>query len=334
MKKLFSIMLALTTLVACSNTATSSTDAPASASAETPTTAESAASSEESKAYKIGFAFMSLSDTSIAVIRDDAQKRCDERGYTLVVGDAGGDPAKQISDVETMIIQGVDAIVVQCVDADALKSTLEDAQSKGIKILSFGMDSGVYDAFYVCDNKAVGTAVGEMVADFINNELNGEAEVAVLEMGLGMANTNERDAAVKETITSLAPNAKIVGVAAALDTPGALDAVESLLQANPNISVVATLTDGAALGAAQAMEASGKDPAKTAVFGSDISAVGAEEMINGKGFYKGSTDVDSLVLGIRCVDLATSLIEGTQTETIIPMNVDKIDASSASTFVK
>ena len=59
-------------------------------------------------------------------------------GLELIHGTTqNGDLAHQLAEVSAWIDQGVDAIVVMPIDADALQPLLERAQSQGIRFLSY-----------------------------------------------------------------------------------------------------------------------------------------------------------------------------------------------------
>lgn len=67
---------------------------------------------EGDSSITIGFSSKTNSDTFVKNIADAAEARAKELGINLVMMDAAGDVNKQISDCETMIAQGVDALVV------------------------------------------------------------------------------------------------------------------------------------------------------------------------------------------------------------------------------
>ena len=113
------LLVAAMTLAGCGGKA----EAPASTGGDdTGTEAPAADSGDDTEApageakdnadITIGFSSKDNSDTFVAAIADAAQARADELGVNLVMYDAGGDVNKQISDVETMIAQKVDAVIV------------------------------------------------------------------------------------------------------------------------------------------------------------------------------------------------------------------------------
>lgn len=344
MKKLIAIVmtacLALS-MAACSTSATATTTAAAASTDAAATTAaaadSTAAATEQSattagKKLKIGFIFMSLADVSLTAIKEDAKAECDALGIDLTVVDGNADSATQITAIEDMITAGMDAIIIQAADKTALTPYLQKAMDAGIKVLAFGIATEVNDAWYRNDPVVIGTAVGTSAGEWINANLGGEATVGILDFPMVPSLIIRADN-MKAALLKTCPNVKIVATNSAIDTETALNMVENMLQATPDINVICSLSDGAGLGAVEAFKAAGKDSTKCAVFGSDISQLGAQALIEG-GFYKGSISVDSLVLGKNAIDLCVKLVNGEPVDKEVFMAVTPVDASNAADFLK
>ena len=82
-----------------------------------------AAAEKENADITIGFSSKDNSDMFVKNISDAAEARAKELGVNLVLTDAEGDVNKQISDCETLITQGVDALVVIPQNVDCLLYT-------------------------------------------------------------------------------------------------------------------------------------------------------------------------------------------------------------------
>ena len=100
-------------------------------------------------------------------------------GVKMQFNDAGGyaNIAEQNSQVEDCVSQGVDAIVVGAVSADALDPVLAIAQDAGVKVIDGGngINSSHVDARAVLDYYQMGQAIGEHLAS-----LGEELKVALL----------------------------------------------------------------------------------------------------------------------------------------------------------
>ena len=90
---------------------------------------------EENSQYVIGFSSKDNSDTFVANIADAAVAKAEELGVKLLMYDARGDVNQQISDVETMIAQGVDAIVVIPQSVEGSAPVVQMCNDAGIPII-------------------------------------------------------------------------------------------------------------------------------------------------------------------------------------------------------
>lgn len=92
----------------------------------------------------------------------------------VVVVNRNGGPTEQIADLENLISQGVDAIILNPTDREALNATLEEAINQGIVVVA--VDQAVTaDGAYVATNDQV--AYGELGARWLFDQLGGEGKV-------------------------------------------------------------------------------------------------------------------------------------------------------------
>jgi ribose transport system substrate-binding protein len=92
----------------------------------------------------------------------------------VVVVNRNGGPTEQIADLENLISQGVDAIILNPTDREALNATLEEAISQGIVVVA--VDQAVTaEGAYVATNDQV--AYGEIGARWLFYALGGEGRV-------------------------------------------------------------------------------------------------------------------------------------------------------------
>lgn len=85
-------------------------------------------------------------------------------GDTYISSDAQASAAKQLTDVESLIAQGANALVILSVDSGAVGAAVDAAAAEGIPVL--GYDRLIEDdrAFYLTfDNKGVGRIIAETV---------------------------------------------------------------------------------------------------------------------------------------------------------------------------
>ena len=85
-------------------------------------------------------------------------------GNTYVSADAESSSAKQLTDIEALITQGVDALIINAWDKDAIAPAIEAAANEGIPVV--GYDRLIEDArtFYLTfDNVGVGRIIAKSV---------------------------------------------------------------------------------------------------------------------------------------------------------------------------
>lgn len=86
-------------------------------------------------------------------------------GDKYISADAQASAAKQLTDVESLIAQGADALVILAMDKDAIGPAVDKAAAEGIPVL--GYDRLIEDerAFYLTfDNKGVGKIIAQEVS--------------------------------------------------------------------------------------------------------------------------------------------------------------------------
>ncbi|HEY9575293.1 MAG TPA: substrate-binding domain-containing protein [Lachnospiraceae bacterium] len=139
----------------------------------------------DNKGITIGFSSKDNSDQFVKQIADAAQKEADELGIKLIMNDAGGDVNRQINDVETLIAQGVDAIVVIPQSVEGSAPVVSMCNEAGIPII---VDNGDiqdknYTGFVGCTDQESGEILGQWFVDNLEKESN----VCILEGPMGQS---------------------------------------------------------------------------------------------------------------------------------------------------
>jgi ABC-type sugar transport system substrate-binding protein len=105
-----------------------------SAATTAPASAAPAASAAAGGGGTIGVAFPN-SDTFLSRVQDGMKAEAAAKGVTVDIKDAKDDTAAQLSQVENMISQKVDAIVVVPVDTSAAQPMADAAKKAGIPLV-------------------------------------------------------------------------------------------------------------------------------------------------------------------------------------------------------
>lgn len=312
MKKICLIVVAVllaASLAACSAVTTDAPSAPASADAtqEASAGAESKAPAVEG-AKKIGVSVADQSNPFYIEILD-GMKSAVKDGDELIVMDAGFDAAKQITDIEDMIQQGVSVMMIDPVDSNGIQASLEACKNANIPIVCY--NSPVDDASSVASTVATDNFMaGQLIGEALGKAMDGKGEVVMLTYNVAQV-CADRANGFKDAIGKY-PDIKIVGeqeIQPGVDT--ALPVMENMLQAYPNITGVFALNDPSAIGCAAAVESAGKlDTIK--IVGVDGSEDGIKAIKEGKMFASASQDPTQI--GKQSIETAYKVLAGDTVE--------------------
>ncbi len=205
--------------------------------------------------YKIGVSLSTLNNPFFVSIREGIEEKAKEEGAEVVISDAQNDSSVQSNQIEDLITQKVDLIIINPVDSTAISSSVQKANEANIPVIC--VDRGSEDGeilSLVASNNVEG---GKMAGEFILEKVGENAEVIQLEGIPGASSTRERgqgfEEATKDKINLVASQP------ANFDRAEGLTVMENLLQAQPDVKAVFCQNDEMALGASEAIKASGKD---------------------------------------------------------------------------
>lgn len=209
-------------------------------------------------AQTIGLSVSTLNNPFFVDLRDGAQEMADELGFELLVTDAQDSVSTQISDIEDLIQRGVDVLIVNPTDSAAVVPAVMGANDAGIPVIAVdrGVDGGDLAYFIASDN----VAGGATAAEYICEQLGGSGNVVELEGIPGVSATNERGQGFNTYMDENCSGVEIVSRQTAnFNRAEGLTVMENVLTAEPDIDAVFAHNDEMALGALQAIEASGRD---------------------------------------------------------------------------
>ena len=126
-----------------------------------------------------------------------AQAVADGDVKEVIVANRNGGPTEQIADMQNLISQGVDAIIVNPSDREALNPVIDAAHQKGIVVVS--VDQAVTDEnAYVVTNDQV--AVGRIGAKWLFDQMGGKGDVLYMRGIDGVPADSDRDQGFHETL--------------------------------------------------------------------------------------------------------------------------------------
>jgi len=188
-----------------------------------------------------------------------AEDKAKELGLEPLVYAATGhaDVQEQQNIVEDLIQQKVDGILLAPLDTQALKVAMEEAHAAGIPVVLFDSNP-IEGAPFVT---AIGTdniAASAIAAEYLIKKFNGQAKVAQIEGEPGAQNALFRVKGFQEKLKE-APGMQLVASQTGhWTTAGAMQAMENILQANPDIDAVFASSDMMGVGVVEALKAADK----------------------------------------------------------------------------
>ncbi len=227
--------------------------------------------------------------------------------------------------MEDMITKNVDALVVAPSQPKAAISVFNSADDAGIPVLlaDTNADWDKKVTFLGTGNEAAGKIGGEYIA----KALGSGAEIVVVRGALGDLTHDQRSNGAADA--AKAAGCKVVDIQPAdSDMAKAMDVMENMIQAYPDIKGVFCTSDAMAIGANRAVEKSGKD---IMVIGFDAIPVAVEEIMKGKTF-KGSVAQSPYNIGYMGVENAVKAAKGESVDKRIDTGAKMIDASNVQAY--
>lgn len=210
---------------------------------------------EGSSGNVIGFSVSTLNNPFFVTLTEGARKAATENNVELVVVDAGDDAAKQTSDIEDLVSRNVGVLIVNPVDSDAVAPAVKSAMSQGIKVIA--VDRGVNGVDVDCQIASDNVAGARMATEYLMDLVGEGAKVAELQGVPGASATIDRGAGFHQVADQSLQVA--ASQTANFNRAEGMTVMENILQSDGTIKGVFAHNDEMALGAVEAVAASGKD---------------------------------------------------------------------------
>ncbi len=230
--------------------------------------------------YKVGFAQTESNNPWRIAQTNSMQGEAEKRGWQLVYTDAAGSAAKQVSDVNSMIAQGVDLIFLAPREEKPLIPAIMAARDAGIPVIlldrNVDQSLAAAGADYVCFIGSDFISEGQRVAEWLAKNANGKSKIIELEGTTGSSPANDRKKGFDDAITAAGGFTILASQTGDFNRDKGRQVAETLLQANPDADIIYAHNDEMAIGAISAVEAAGKVPGKDVLI---LSIDGGKEII-------------------------------------------------------
>lgn len=280
--------------------------------------------------YKIGYAVSDMTNPIWAAMCTEFESYGAEKGFDVTVVDCQNDSGKQVTQIENFITSGCDVICIAAADENALGAVIDQAHEAGIYVVAYTQSLPNADAFYTVDNYTLGYEIGKAAADWANEHFDGKCEAALLSMEYVKAGVErgqgERDGLLQNS------QCELVFEKDAITAAPAMDATETMLQAHPDVKIIMCIGDGGAIGAAEAVKASGIDYSDFGIFSADATDEALTMMLNGDPIRVTMDLGGGVEHGRKMIDIALELLNGGEGgEYYMPIN--RVDIENANDYL-
>jgi len=291
------------------------------------TTSGSGGTSAPAKQYTIGFTNPIASNDQLHTLQEAIEARAEAMGSKVISLDDNLDVNKQISDIDQLVTQKVDAIIVFPLDPNAITPAVERAQAAGIKTIGINATLGNEGA---ADAKPFDAAVNqgekemaEGTAQFVIDQLGGKGNVLGIGLGIPVPTIEYQMQVMEDEVTKGGLKWLDRVDNPTDDAAGAQPVVEQALLRFPDVNAIMAYNDPSALGAVAAVKASDQQ--------GDIVITGANGVALDQvrsGDIALSYDLLPWVQGICYVNVITDLLTGADVPVTTTAPVQQITADT------
>lgn len=250
---------------------------------ETKTSKETKETKTESDGEGSGKVFMTVSNQQnefMVGMAENFQEVGKEKGYKCQLMDADLDATKQVSQIETAISEGAEAILIEPCSVDGLTSGIQAAHDAGIPIFVIHNNVSATDLITSLIHVDVNQG-GQLKMEQCMEDIGGKGDIAIMTGTLGQDTTNQICGGYDEVLKDY-PDVNVVFEGAG--NWGATDAAplaENWLASGKNIDAIVCNNDGMALGVLPVLETAGKT-GDIKVYGLDATTEGLKAVKEGK----------------------------------------------------
>jgi ribose transport system substrate-binding protein len=256
-------------------------------------------------------------------MNEGAQEAADEVGCELTIVNANNDAARQSSDIESFVSEGVDAIIVVAIDVNGVLPAVSAARDAGIKVVAIDaqLEEGSVETFVGVDNEKAGAEAGQWVVDA---GLAQDATYGIVDARNSFIQNQREDAfrsvvdAAGATFTQAVSGDNVQEQAA--------DAAQNLVTAQPDLDFVYTTGEPATVGAVAALDPGGD----TKIIGWDLTA----EVIGGidSGLVLAVIQQNPREEGVQAIYELSSILAGGEPKGFIDVPITVVTADNVDDF--
>ncbi len=283
-----------------------------------------------SKKHSIAVVVSTLNNPWFVFLAETAAAKAKSLGYETKIYDSQNNTALESDHFENIIVSGYEAILFNSTDANGSISNVLKAKAAGMPVFCMDREINSIEAptsQILSDSYSGAVAIGK----YFTQQLHKKGNYVELLGIVGDNNTWARSKGFHSVVDNY-PGLKMVAQQSAdFDRNKAMEVMESILQAHPDIEAVFCGNDGMASGAYQALVSVGKAD-KIKVYGFD----GAEDVITSIGENKiAATGMQfPKVMAETAAEFADEYIKGRRDfPKKIPVAVELVTSKNISDYI-
>ncbi|WP_434291018.1 sugar ABC transporter substrate-binding protein [Celeribacter sp. SCSIO 80788] len=261
-----------------------------------------------------------INDIFMNNVAEFAKAKGEELGVEIEIHSVSGHGAieEQVSTMEALISREVDGIALAALDGKGLAPVVKRAAAAGIPVVL--IDGGVEtdEANYVTLVGTDNVRAAGLAADYAASLLSYQGKVAQLEGEPGSEAAAHRRQGFHEGMEKYGDIEIVSSVTGHWTTPGAVEATEAILSANPDLDLIFASSDLMAVGAAEVLRRN--DRQDIIVIGFDGIPEGTDLILADRA--AGDVSQSSKGMGETAVEILAALARGEKTAADFPKKID------------
>ena len=281
----------------------------------------------------VGFSQMENNNPWRIAETESIKAEGEARAGRYIATDAQTQTAKQVSDIEDMIAQGVDVLVVAPREYEGLTPALQAAKEAGVPVFLVDREArGVLCDDFITFMGSNFIEEGERAGQWLVENMGEEGKVIELYGTIGSSPAMDRATGFANVIDEYPGIELVASQSGDFARAQGQQVMEQLLQANPEVDAVYAHNDEMAMGAIQALKDAGRKPGEDVLVVSiDGTHDALQAIIDGE---LGATVECNPRFGPLAFDTIEKFLAGEPIPTKITVMDGFFDSSNAEEFIE
>ena len=266
----------------------------------------------------VGVTTVTLRHQFFIDIDEGIKEAAAEHGIELFTNDPNVNAQEQVSAIEDYMVMGVDGLIVIGTDPAAIVPAVT---------IDMKLETDSVDSFVGTLNDEAGEQLGEYTKNYINSELDGSAQIAIV----SWLESNIQQQRVEGFERALAgmENVEILQPQPGYDREESMNTVENILQSNPDVDIIYSTAENSVLGAKSALESARAEGVK--IVGFDLTPEAADGIKD--GIILAMIQQQPKEMGRIALNALVEKINGNEIEPLIPVPVLLYDNENVDDFL-